>query len=246
LSRKGSKQRLLSLDERTGEVKLNANGTLGDQEDSELVLYALATVDLAPMTRRNSTLLNRLEYMCEIYVDLSDSAVTASPRPAASRAGEMRLVPSQARLKLEETLERDSVVFRFVSVLKPADKRGALVSYALVDGNGTFEMNARRGALRYYTLLEETNVNNTFYLSNHDGSLYLIKKLVANQCLQSALRRGARQRRHGRQVRGRLRGAAVARAPCPAVPPRACLLPPRADRARRRPEPERQRAAPGR
>lgn len=33
----------------------------------------------------------------------------------------------------------------------------------------------------YYTLIEETNSNSTFYLSNHDGSLYLVKKLVANQ-----------------------------------------------------------------
>lgn len=33
----------------------------------------------------------------------------------------------------------------------------------------------------YFTLLEDTNSNSTFYLSNHDGSLYLIKKLVATQ-----------------------------------------------------------------
>lgn len=33
----------------------------------------------------------------------------------------------------------------------------------------------------YFTLLEQTNTDSTFYLSNHDGSLYLIKKLQANK-----------------------------------------------------------------
>lgn len=33
----------------------------------------------------------------------------------------------------------------------------------------------------YYCLLDETNPNQTFYLTNHDGSLYLIKQLDADQ-----------------------------------------------------------------
>lgn len=40
----------------------------------------------------------------------------------------------------------------------------------------------------YFTLVEETNLNSTFYLSNHDGSLYLIKKLYANQFFNLTVR----------------------------------------------------------
>ncbi|RMZ97665.1 protocadherin Fat 1 isoform X1 [Brachionus plicatilis] len=36
----------------------------------------------------------------------------------------------------------------------------------------------------YYNLLEESNANLTFYMSNHDGSLYLIKRLDADNGIQ--------------------------------------------------------------
>lgn len=141
---------------------MNVNVSQMEQEDTELVLYALATVDLT-QNRRNSSVLNRLEYMCEIYVDMSGmSAVSASAswstwtstkslsKATTLEAGEIRLVPSFMRLKLEETLERDVSVFRFVSLLEASDERRSLVKYAIVDGlnRETFELESKTGWLR--------------------------------------------------------------------------------------------------
>ena len=39
-------------------------------------------------------------------------------------------------------------------------------------------------SILYYNLLQESNINLTFYMSNHDGSLYLIKKLDADNGIQ--------------------------------------------------------------
>ena len=58
-------------------------------------------------------------------------------------------------------------------------KLGEKIHQIRVESSGRL-LNAA-DSIVYFTLVEESNTNGTFYLSNHDGSLYLIKKLVANQ-----------------------------------------------------------------
>lgn len=173
----------MTIDERTGEIKLNTSmsgeETLETTEDSELVLYALATVDLAPTTRRNASVLNRLEYMCEIYIDrLSDnplsssltSSSSSSTKPpldtasaATSSVTEMRIVPSLVRLKLEETLERDVALFRFVTLLESVNERRAFIKYQ-IEGGGEesgsfFEVDPKLGWLKLTKELDRRHLS---------------------------------------------------------------------------------------
>lgn len=162
----GSKAAAISLDERTGEIRINTSAlvdslpsvsptsaTFDSDDSTELVLYALATVDLTQNNRRNNnnnSLLNRLEYMCEIYIDLSSAAALLSTStPPKSDTGRsqssstatanektIRLVPASARLRLEETLDRNTRVFRFVSLLESP----RVIKYSIQDPSGQFEI----------------------------------------------------------------------------------------------------------
>lgn len=162
-----SKQRLITLDEKTGQLKLNSNSSSIDfddnSDDTEIVLYALATVDLH---RRNSTsILSRLEYMCEIYIETaspfmlsSSSSTTRNPMSSmSSGSDEIRIVPSTLRLKLEETLPRDLAVAKLIALLDIVDERRSFVKFDLVsDETGKFEVDSKLGSIR---LVRELSAN---------------------------------------------------------------------------------------
>ena len=149
------------MDEKTGLLKLNTSAYFNPLDDTELVLYAIATVDLTP--RRNSSVLNRLEYMCEIYIDLSSDSVSSTTAKISSQSpisanNEIRLLPSSVSLKLEETLEKDQIIFRFVSVLEAVDERRAFIKYELVETeDAKFEVDSKHGWLKLVRSLAVEN-----------------------------------------------------------------------------------------
>ncbi|CAF0806124.1 unnamed protein product [Brachionus calyciflorus] len=84
----------------------------------------------------------------------------------------------------------DSTGLKTFELLNPSDKGDNIISLDLnedvklgekVHQVKTKLINENQKSILYFNLIEESNLNSTFYLSNHDGSLYLIKKLDAEE-----------------------------------------------------------------